>query len=242
MKISLLWIAAGIGFPLFAQLPSSLTVSGKKGEETVAVRNVSFEIAGGLAIRKTEQTRQVLNEKGMEASTFVEAWPLAADRKGAPVYTVKADGVDARTLNSAFLTIRRGLEDVEWWSVYRLADGKPLFDTYVPLAKSQDGALYAGLDVPADGDPRLKDPGLIGMFQLVTVEGAVRRLALRAGDAKRAQLLRSYWDVRRTLTFDDAKQAFVLTIRDANPDVVIEIPQQGVPKVPAGIRCDILAR
>ena len=65
------------------------------------------------------------------------------------IHAKKVEGVDGRALNDELFVVARGLEDVEWWSVYRLADGKPLFDTHVPVVIA--GKYYAGVDVPADG-------------------------------------------------------------------------------------------
>ena len=38
-------------------------------------------------------------------------------------------------LDGEVLQISRGLEEVEWWSIYKLANGEHLFDTYTPLLK-----------------------------------------------------------------------------------------------------------
>ena len=46
---------------------------------------------------------------------------------------LKATGMDCKTVDGALFVILRGLEDTEWWSVYKLGTGERLFDTYVPL-------------------------------------------------------------------------------------------------------------
>lgn len=35
------------------------------------------------------------------------------------IHTKKVEGVDGRALNDELFVVARGLEDVEWWSVYR---------------------------------------------------------------------------------------------------------------------------
>ena len=239
MKHKALLLIVVAGLELFAQSASSLTVTGKQGEEAVVIRNVSYELAAKTVLRKTEQTRQVIGDKGMEASTLIEAWPLGVDRKEKPKYTIKVEGVDARSLNYDLLIVTRGLEDTQWWSLYRLADGKPLFNTFVRPIHIPDTMTYAGYDVPADGDPRLKNPNLIGVIHLAGAEGTPRRIEIHANDAKRAIVLRSFADVTPTLEFNYTKKVLVLTIRDAQPDARIEIPLNA----PAVIRCcDIVAR
>lgn len=238
MKQIWLALALGSGLHLAAQ-PSSLSLSGKQGEEAVEIRNVTYELAGKIVLRKTEQTRQVIGDKGMEASSLIEAWPLGVDRKQKPKYSLKVDGVDARSLSNELLIVTRGLEDTEWWSLYRLSDGQPLFDTFVRPVRIPDSSLYAGLDVPADGDPRLKNPKLIGIVTLAGAADAPRRIEIHANDAKRAVILRSYADVTPSMEFNYTRKVLVLTLRNAQPDARIEIPLNG----PAVIRCcDIVAR
>ena len=193
---------------------------------------VIVPVQAQLILRKTETTRQVLGEKGMEATTVLEV--SKPDQKAA-LYTLKVEGVDGRTMNDELFVVARGLEDVEWWSVYRLADGKPLFDTHVPLV--QIDKQYAGFDVPEDGDPRLRNQRLVGVVNFATAAGEVRRVEVHCADAKRAQLLRSYFDVRRTMAVDGA--SLVITFRDASPDATVRVPVNGTGPVRA---CDIVAR
>ena len=239
MKRKALLLMAVAGLQLLAQDASSLTVTGKQGEEAVQIRNISYELAAKTVLRKTEQTRQVLGDKGMEASTLIEAWPLGVDRKEKPKYTVKVEGVDARSLDNELLIVTRGLEDTQWWSLYRLADGQPLFNTFVRPLRIPDTNLFAGYDVPEDGDPRLKNPKLIGVIHFAAAEGTPRRVELHANDAKRARTLRSLADVTPSMEFNYAKKVLVLTLRNGEPDARIEIPLNA----PAVIRCcDIVAR
>lgn len=192
---------------------------------------VIVPVQAQLVVRKTETTRQVLGEKGMDASTVLEV--SKPDQKA--LYTLKVEGVDGRLVNDELFVVARGLEDVEWWSVYRLADGKPLFDTHVPVVRI--GQQYAGYDVPSDEDPRLGNQRLVGVVNFATAAGAVRRVEVHCADEKRARLLRSYFDVRRTLTADG--NTLVLTIRDASPNVTLRIPLQRGGPIRA---CDIVAR
>jgi hypothetical protein len=230
---------AGLGLPMWAQGGSSLTVTGKQGEEAVVIRNVTYELAGKTVLRKSEQTKQVIGDKGMEASTVVEAWPFGVDRKEKPKYTVKVAGVDARSLDNELLIVTRGLDDVQWWSLYRLSNGQPLFNTYVRPVRIPDSSLYAGWDIPEDGDPRLKNQRLVGVVVIAGAEGPVRRVELHTTDPKRAMMLRSMADVQPSLEYNAAKKMLVLTIRNAEPDARVEIPLTG----PAVIRCcDIVAR
>ena len=228
----------GFGMQAAAQ-PSTFAVTGNQGEEAVEIRNVTYELAGKTVLRKTEQTKQVIGDKGMQASTLIEAWPLGVDRKEKPKYTVKVAGVDARSLDNELIIVSRGLEDVQWWSLYRLSNGQTLFNTFVRPVRVPDSALYAGYDIPADGDPRLKNPKLIGVVVIGGAEGPVRRVELQTSDPKRARVLRSMADVEPRLEFNTAKKVLVLTIKNGEPDARVEIPLTG----PAVIRCcDIVAR
>lgn len=239
MKRKALLLMAVAGLQLSAQSPSSLTITGKQGEEAVIIRNIAYELAAKTVLRKTEQTRQVIGDKGMEASTLIEAWPLGIDRKEKPKYTIKVEGVDARSLDNELLIVTRGLEDTQWWSLYRLADGKPLFNTFVRPLRIPDTNLFAGYDVPEDGDPRLKNPKLIGVIHFAAAEGTPRRVEIHANDAKRARILRSLADVTPSMEFNYAKKVLVLTLRNGEPDARIEIPVNAPAVI---VCCDIVAR
>lgn len=237
--MKLYFLAAALFAGHLAAQPSTFSVTGKQGEESVVIHNVTFELAAKTVLRKTEHTTLVVGDKGREASTLIEAWPLGVDRKEKPKYSLKVAGVDARSLDNQFLIVTRGLEDVEWWSLYRLSDGKPLFDTYVHPFRIPDSEIYAGLDVPADGDPRLKNQSLIGILATASAEGPVRRVEIHCANSTRARLLRSYFDVRRSLEFNAAKKVFVLTLHDAAPDARIEVPLTANGPIRA---CDTVAR
>ena len=79
------------------------------------------------------------------------------------------------------IVIDRGLEEVEWWSVYRLGTGQHLFDTYVPLlgfsiSSAEVDLRYIGLEVPPDNtpDPRLKRPDIVAVVTYAS-EARVKR-------------------------------------------------------------------
>ena len=107
----------------------------------------------------------------------------------------------------ALFVIDRGLEEVEWWSVYQLGTGKHLFDTYVPLggfsiSREMFERRYLGLEIPPDdaNDARLKQPNLAGVVTYASADGLKREALLTCDDAKQAQLLRSYVDSTRTVS------------------------------------------
>lgn len=224
---------------LTAQDTSTLTVTGKKGEETVAIRNVTYDVSGGLVLRRTQVSKEVLNEKGLDAQTTVEAWPVGADRKAKPRYTIASQGIDGRPIDGQFYQIQRGVEDTLWWSLFDLATGKPLFSTFVPVFRVPDSGDLAGYDVPEDGDARLKrNPRLLGVVAMAAPGGPVKRIEVHCKDPKRAVILRSFADVRPELK-PAGKGALSLTIRDAMPDVTVRIPLAAAGPVEA---CDSLAR
>src|ERR1700685_1724430 len=137
------------------------------GQQTVEIANVAYEVTSTrvpgrpqnerLLLRTTTRTKQVIDEIGLEASTTVEAWPLGVEPKQKPLYSLQAAGTDGRTVDGALLVILRGLEDTEWWSIYKLGTGERLFDTYTPLLsfsirRDIQTMRYVGLDVPTTGD------------------------------------------------------------------------------------------
>jgi hypothetical protein len=108
-------------------------------------------------------TKRVIGDIGVEASTVVDAWPLGVDLRQKPLYSITASGDDPRVVNNDLLVISRGLEEVDWWSVYNVEKGAHLFDTYVPLvqfsiARDTQVLRYVGFEVPPDDttDSRLK--------------------------------------------------------------------------------------
>src|SRR5437763_16517017 len=131
--------------PFQAQSSSTIDYSVlKDGEEIADITNVSYDLTGDtipgrpaaerLVLRKTTQLKKVIGDKGLlEAKVTVAAWPLGADLKQKPLYSVDREAVGVNTRGNALLVFARGLEEVEWWSVHKLGGGQFLFDTYAPL-------------------------------------------------------------------------------------------------------------
>lgn len=200
------------------QATSNLTYSVNSSSETVEITNTAFEVVGPgipgrpvdqrLVLRNTTQTTQVLGDIGMEATTTVAAWPLGADLTQKPVYSITVNGIDPETLDSEVLVISRGLEEVEWWSIYKVGSGEHLFDTYTPLVqfstKRDERVLrYAGIQVAADDDTdaRLRAPNVIGILTYASSERVIREVLLTADAPQNARLLRSFADSTRTVEF-----------------------------------------
>jgi hypothetical protein len=228
------------------QAPSKLLYSVDKSSETVDITNVAFEVIGPgipgrpvderLALRKTTQTKQVLDEVGIEATTTIAAWPLGSDFTEKPVYSITVYGTDPRTFNSEVLVVSRGLEEVEWWSVYKLGTGEHLFDTDVPLvqfsAKRDERDLrYLGIEVPPDDtvDTRLRAPNVVAVLTYASSGGVIREALLTSDSAQNARLLRSFADSTRTLEFVNGR--IVLSISRNYPSrpstVSIVVPVAG---------------
>jgi hypothetical protein len=201
--------------PFQAQSPSSVVYSVKDGQPAVEITNVAYEVTSTgvpgrpqnerLLLRTTTRTRQVVDDIGMEASSTIEAWPLGKDPKQKPLYTLKAEGVDSKTVDSALLVVLRGLEDTEWWSVYKLGTGERLFDTYVPLLsfsirRDIQTMRYVGFDVP-NGE---QDPHLVGTLIYASAERVLREARVTSEDPKQAQMLRSFADATRSITLVEA--------------------------------------
>jgi len=199
------------------------------GSRTIAIRNVTYEIATNvpgwppaqlLLLRKTVQSKEVLGDIGVDATVALEAWKLGDDPRQKPLYTVHAAGTEGHTLDNAIFVVSRGLEEVDWWSVYKLGSGQHLFDTYVPVVSfsiSRDtvATRYAGLEVPPDDiqDARLKRPNVIAVLTYASGERVIREALLTANDAKQAALLRSFADESRTLSIEERPAARLLKIR-----------------------------
>jgi hypothetical protein len=204
--------------PFQAQTPASVAYGvNKDGQQTVEITNVAYEVTSTgvpgrpqderLLLRSTTHTKQVVDEIGTDASTTVEAWPLGVDPKQKPLYALKVAGVDSKTVDGALLVILRGLEDTEWWSVYKIGTGQRLFDTYVPLLgfsirRDIQAMRYAGLEVPPDdvADARLKEPHVVGVLTYASAERVLREALITSDDPKQAQMLRSFADASRSVT------------------------------------------
>jgi len=201
-----------------AQGTSTFNLHEQDGGKAIEITNVTFETTSNyvpgrppderLLLRKTTRTREVIDEKGLEATVTVEAWPLGADPAAKPLYNVSADGVRATVMDNALLVVDRGTEDVNWWSIYALGTGALLFDTFVPLisfslSRDVQTLRYVGFDVPPDDaqDERLRDPKVVGVLVYAAPERVIRRLLVTCSDTARAAVLRSYWDTTRELSF-----------------------------------------
>ena len=204
--------------PLQAQSASSVQVSaGADGSETVEIRNATYEVTGTqvpgrpaderLLLRTSTHSKQILGDIGMEATVMLEAWRLGDDPRQKPLYTVNAAGAGGHTQDNALFVASRGVEEVEWWSVYKLGTGQRLFDTYAPLvsfsiSRETVETRYVGLEVPPDdiADARLKQPNVVAVLIYATEDKVLREVLLTCDDPQRARLLRSYADVTRTLS------------------------------------------
>jgi hypothetical protein len=197
---------------------STIAYKNENRSEALEIKNVVFELVGSaipgrpanerLLLRKTTRTKQVIDEVGMEATTTVEAWPLGVDLKEKPLYSITVQGVDPFTMNRDLIVVSRGVEEVSWWSIYKLGDGKHLFDTYVPvtqfsISRDTQTLRYVGLEVPPDNvsDSRLKAPNVVGVLTYASGERVIREGLITCDDPKLAQVLRSYADATRAVEF-----------------------------------------
>lgn len=200
-----------------AEATSSFAMHAEGGQSVVEISNVTFETTGSfipgrpqderLLLRISTRTREVIGDKGADASVTVEAWPLGSDMAAAPLYAATRDGVGAEIVDNALLVFDRSNEDLAWWSVHALGTGEPMFDTHVPLrsfslSREVQELRYAGLEVPPDdaADPRLRAPDVVGVLAYASPERVLTRLLITCGDAERAAMLRSYWDTTRELS------------------------------------------
>ena len=174
---------------------------------------------------------------------------------GKPLYSISLTGVDASVLEGEVLRFERGTEEVDWWTIHRLADGRRLFDTYVPLlvfspSRETYTPRYAGLLVPPDDDPdpKLRDPKLVAVIEYASEQKLLGEVRITCGDKQRARLLRSYSDQTRTLTLLESPLALEVSFRNHYPDppsradVVVPVVRDTLDvaraHVPAGLRLE----
>lgn len=115
--------------PFQSQSPAGVVYGvNRDGQQTVEITDVAYEVTSTgvpgrpqnerLLLRTTTRTKEVVDEIGMEASTTVEAWPLGVDPKQKPLYTLKAAGIDSKTVDGALLVllrkIRSGGQSISW--------------------------------------------------------------------------------------------------------------------------------
>jgi hypothetical protein len=199
------------------QSPSTFSYILGSSSESVDITNVAYEVVGPgipgrpgderLTLRVTTRTKQVVGEIGMEAMTAIAAWPLGNGFNQTPLYSLAVSGVDARTMNGEIFVISRGVEQVDWWSIYRLGTGQHLFDTYTPLvqfslSRQERVPRYVGLEVPPDNTPdaRLKAANVVGVLTYASPERVIRETLITADNPKTATLLRSYSDSTRSVS------------------------------------------
>src|SRR5215469_2112917 len=226
--VSLIWAQAAqtpkqqpqkvMSRPVRAQSLSSVSSApAADGSQLLEIRNVSYEVTAtdvpGLArdqrllLRKTTHSTETMGDIGVDATVLLEAWRFGDDLGQKPRYSISVSGSDGHTLDNAVFIASRGLEEVDWWSVYRLGTGRHLFDTYVPLvsfsiSKQFLTTRYVGLDVPSDeiSDARLKQPNVVAVLTYASAERVLREALLTCDDADQAALLRSYADTTRSVS------------------------------------------
>lgn len=205
---------------LLAQPASSYKYTVKGDEKAIEITNVTYEaVEAKLVLRKTAKSKEVIGDMGIQASITIEAWPIGMDLKTKPLYTIAVEGTESRTVEDKLLVVSRGLEEVEWWSVYKVADGTHLFDTYTPLLKFSTSRKetifrYAGFNAPPDEskDPRLNDRHVVGVLAYASADKVIREALITCEDPKLAQQLRSYADESRVLTQGGAIKSQVLKL------------------------------
>jgi hypothetical protein len=216
--------------PVRAQSPSTVALSGNGEQQTLEINNVTYEVTGDfvpsrpkgqrLLLRQSNASKQVLGDIGQEASTTLEAWPLGVDVKQKPLYVLKVEGTGGKTLDTALFVADRGVEEVDWWSVYRLGTGQHLFDTYVPLVAFSisteiEEQRYMGLEVPPDNSPdaRLRAPNVVAVLSYASEARVKKEVLITCDDPKLAPLIRSYADATRTLTLSEGRPPRAVKIR-----------------------------
>jgi len=135
-----------------------------------------------------------MGDIGVDATILLEASRFSDDLGQKPRYTISVSGTDGHTMDDAIFIASRGLEEVDWWSVYRLGTGQHLFDTYVPLvsfsiSKQFLATRYIGHDVPSDeiSDTRLKQPNVVAVLSYASGERILREALPICDDADQAR-------------------------------------------------------
>jgi hypothetical protein len=234
--------------PFQAQATSSIsTTTAADGAQTIEVRNVTYEVSADvpgrprgerLLLRKTIHSKEVVGDIGVDATVTVDAWRFGDNPAQKPLYTLTTTGTDIHTMDNALLVAARGVEEVDWWSVYKLGSGQHFFDTYVPLvsfsiSRETVRTRYVGMEVPPDdtADARLKQANVVAVVTYAAEDRVIREALLTCDDPRQARLLRSFADVTRTVAVEEraAGRAVRIGFRQnypssANPvEVVIPI-------------------
>jgi len=203
--------------PLQSQATSSITSTKQAdGSEIVEIRNVTYEVTGTaipgrprderLLLRKTTHSKETLGDIGSESTITLEAWRFGDDPRQKPLYSLNISGSDGHTLDNAIFVASRGLEEVDWLSIYKLGTGEHLFDTYIPLvsfsiSKEFLTTRYVALEVPPDDvkDARLKQPNVVAVLTYASEERVLREALVTCDDPNQAAQMRSYADENRSL-------------------------------------------
>lgn len=254
--------------PLTMQAPSTFSYSTTRdGQKVIDIRNVRYGVTGEgvpglppeqrLLLAISTRNRQVLDEPGVRGTVTLEAWPLGSDPKQRPLYSTTITGTGAEVASDAVWIVSRGVEEVEWWTILKLATTQRLFDTYVPLAHFSISReilkeRYAGFDVPPDDtrDPAMRDPHIVGVLEYASEDGVVREAVITCDDPDRARLLRSYADVSRALAgsvnglalslsmnYPAPPETLSVTVPIANDDLDLDHA-----KLPAGLHIAVFKR
>ena len=203
--------------PVEAESSSSISSArAADGSQFLEIRNVVYEVTGTdipgrpsrdrLLLRKTTHSKETLGDIGVDATILLEAWRLGDDLRQTPVYTISSSGTDGHAMDNAIFVASRGLEEVDWWSVYRLGTGQHLFDSYVPvvsfsISKQFLITRYVGLEIPPDDttDTRLKQPNVVAVLTYASAERVLREALVTSDDAEEAVELRSFADETRSI-------------------------------------------
>ena len=211
--------------PIQSQASSSITATkSPDGSEVVEIRNVTYEVTGTavpgrpgeerLLLRKTTHSKETLGDIGSESTITLEAWRFGDDPRQRPLYSINISGSDGHTMDNAIFVASRGLEEVDWLSIYKLGTGQHLFDTYVPLvsfsiSKEFLTTRYVGLEVPPDDtkDSRLKQPNVVAVLSYASEDRVLREALITCDDPKQAAQMRSYADESRSVSEEETVPA-----------------------------------
>ncbi len=254
--------------PLTVQNPSTFSYStNKDGQKVIDIRNTRYGVSGEgvpglppeqrLLLAISTRNRQVLDEPGVRGTVTLEAWPLGTDPKQRPLYSTTITGTDAEVAEDAVWIVSRGVEEVPWWTVLKLATTQRLFDTYVPMvhfsiSRETIKDRYAGFDVPPDNtrDPLMREPHIVGVLEYASEDDIVREALLTCDDPERARLLRSYSDVSRTLngSMDGLALSFSMNYPAPAETIAVNVPlvngdlDLDHAKLPPGLHIAVLKR
>lgn len=205
--------------PGAAQATSTFSYDVIDDQQIIAIANVAYQVLDPyfpdrkqtqrLVLRTTTRTKSVIDEIGIEGSVTVDAWPLGTGLDRPPLFSVKQEAVSVAVMNQSVLVFDRTVEDVPWWSVYSLDQGRHLFDTYLPVtefsvSREFETPRFVGFEVPPDDatDGRLKEPHVVGVLTFASAERVIREALVTCDDPDRAAVYRSYADETRELALD----------------------------------------